>query len=448
MANEKRAKGSGSFFKRGDIYYLSVAVNGKRKAHCLHCTTLREAEKKALEKLPKSLQTATSSEEIALHIGKQRGLIADALALPVHQAWQAFQTCPERGDCKQTTLDWYAGIWTRFETWLTTSHPETQTMKDLNRKIISEYAKDLWASGTSASTYNHHVVCLRLVCNAIAEQSGLGENPFKHIEKKRTEKKERLGFTLSDINKIMEVFADESFKVANKEEFKVLFSIGIFTGMRFGDCCMLKWDNVDYHKSLISVTPQKTSRINRKVKIPILPALQDALKVAEIWKVDGYVIPKLAERYGRYLDGIVRDYCSILDKAGFDAVTEGAKREGGQIVKGRGTNRRKYGFHSFRHTFASICASKGVPITTLAEILGDNVTTLQSYYLHPSEEMRAKVTGAMQLTSPDLKVLEVQECAIAPRLSDKEKLKAIVDVISHASASTPELERILKILQS
>lgn len=440
----RRTKGAGSICWIRDSYYLFYTTNGKRRSICLHATTIDDAKKNAEEFLPKSLQTATTKEQVAVHIAEARQLISDAKAIQLSDAWAAFEASPERGDCKEVTLEWHKRIWTRFTTWMADKHPEVKTLKIISASIAAEYATHLWGTGMSGATYNNQFASLRTVLNTLAFQAGLSKDPFKGIERKRPEKKERLGFSLADIAKIMEVFKEEKFYVLNKQEMEVLFNIGIFTGMRLGDCCLLKWESVDFQNNLISVTPIKTSRIQRKVKIPILSDLLTALKTAESWKDEtGFVLPKMAKRYGRNVDGIVHDYCDILDHAGFNAVTEGAKRENGKIVEGRGTSRRKYGFHSFRHTFASICAAKGVPITTLSEILGDNVTTLQSYYLHPSEEMRQKVAGALQAPQPVL----LSDSASSAKTSDKDKLRAIADYISHTKP-TKDMKAILRILQS
>ncbi len=440
MPRANRSKGSGTLYRKNEVYYLRYMVAGKRKAKCLHVSTRAEAEKEADKVLPKSLRFAESKAEIAVHIAEAKRFITDSKALPIKSAWSAFETCPERGDCKAATLTWYESIWARFEEWISANHPEIKTLRDVDRALAAEYANNLWASGISATTFNHQLVCLRTICNALAVQASLSEIPFRHIEKKRTEKKERLGFTLADIDSIMAVFKDPDFNVLNKAELEILFGIGIYTGMRLGDCCLLKWESVDFPKNLITVVPQKTSRIHRTVRIPILPQLRSVLDSAKVWKnALGFVLPKMADRYKRNVYGIVHDYSAVLDKAGFNAINKGAKRKDGKILEGRGTNRRKYGFHSFRHTFASICAASGVPITTLSEILGDNVSTLQAYYLHPSEEMREKVAGALQP-----KALPAPE---ETSLSPEAKLEAIADIVSKGKPSK-ELKAILKILRN
>ena len=54
--------------------------------------------------------------------------------------------------------------------------------------------------------------------------------------------------------------------------------IGIYTGLRLGDCCKLDWSQINIAQSVIQLMPQKTRRHHgRIVTIPIHPALGQAL---------------------------------------------------------------------------------------------------------------------------------------------------------------------------
>lgn len=48
--------------------------------------------------------------------------------------------------------------------------------------------------------------------------------------------------------------------------------------------------------------------------------------------------------------------------------------------------------HDFRHTYATKLLSEGVDIRTVASLLGDTVATVESVYIHYSDEMRKKAT--------------------------------------------------------
>ena len=219
----------------------------------------------------------------------------------------------------------------------------------------------------------------------------------------------------------------------HSEETRLLFYLLAFSGLRLADAALLKWASVNEAKGMIVTHPVKTRQIAREVHIPIHPALKPELEAAKEWKADEkavYVMPKLAARYNSNPDGINDDIQRVLKWNCFE------QRHNVEGMR----NRRLYGAHSFRHFFASQCANSGVPISLLADILGDNIATLQKYYIHASDESRRKVIDAL----PSVQSLPA---ASTTKKSDSDKLKQIADILQQAKP-TAELEAILAVLQS
>ncbi len=134
---------------------------------------------------------------------------------------------------------------------------------------------------------------------------------------------------------------------------------------------------------MLSLIPVKTRGIQRWVHIPIHPELRK-----ELLKVDmkqTYVMPHIAERYLKNPTGVKLDFMSILDKA---KLTDFKARE-------RGRGRRLYGYHSFRHTFASTASNSGSGITTLGALLGDNPRTLEKYYIKVNDENKINAVNSL-----------------------------------------------------
>ncbi len=161
--------------------------------------------------------------------------------------------------------------------------------------------------------------------------------------------------------------------------------IGIFTGMRIGEICALKWEDIDFKNKLINVnktvqriynpldefekskiviTPCKTENSQRN--IPIAPDLYKILKTLRTTDND-YILTgtnKLIEprTFRKFYTKMMKE-CGIIP------------------IK----------FHSLRHTFASINIENGTDIKTISEILGhsDISITLQTY-THTSNKAKAK----------------------------------------------------------
>lgn len=158
--------------------------------------------------------------------------------------------------------------------------------------------------------------------------------------------------------------------------------ITLNTGLRIGEICALKWEDIDLQNKVIRIRSsvirvsdsesslKKTKYIISEPKtrtsirdIPITSKLYMLLENAD--KKNGFVLSDdenfICPRTFEYrFHQILRKY-SIPD-----------------------TN-----FHTLRHTFATRCVEKNVDTKTLSEILGhSNVSITLNYYVHPSFEAK------------------------------------------------------------
>ena len=83
--------------------------------------------------------------------------------------------------------------------------------------------------------------------------------------------------------------------------------------MRRGDCCCLKWKDVDLEQRFITV---KTTKTRQTVTIPIFPALHKELNQLR-GNGSKYVFPEAAAMYRRNPDGITLRVRHVLAQAGF-----------------------------------------------------------------------------------------------------------------------------------
>lgn len=161
--------------------------------------------------------------------------------------------------------------------------------------------------------------------------------------------------------------------------------IAVYTGMRIGEVCALKWENIDLNKKLINVertlqrvyiekkktkviiTPPKTKTSERKIPIPSI--LYDELKKKSVnYKKEAYV---LTGDENKYIEP--RTFQYVYKKI----------LEGGQV---------KYrNFHCLRHTFATRCVRVGMDIKSLSEVLGhSDVNITLNRYVHSSYDSKKK----------------------------------------------------------
>lgn len=161
--------------------------------------------------------------------------------------------------------------------------------------------------------------------------------------------------------------------------------ISIYTGMRIGEICALKWEDIDFGKKLINVnktlqrvyiekkktkviiTPPKTKTSERKIPIPSI-LYNELKKLSTLYDKQAYVITGNVEKYME-----PRTYQSVYKK----------------VLKEK---RIKYrNFHCLRHTFATRCIRVGMDIKSLSEVLGhSDVNITLNRYVHSSYDSKKK----------------------------------------------------------
>jgi len=423
-----RQKGSGYIFKRGKFFYLQFDVAGKRKIISLKTTERREADAKANELLSPAVN-ARDKEEVILHAARARKLVT-ASSINLANVWNEYLKHSSRPDSSPGTLGNYERHWNNFTDWLKEVHPEIVKLSQITPETARKYAAYLWEEKDrkiTANTFNYHMKSLALITRILKGKAGIDVNPWTadNISRKTELKQRRKEFSREQVNQIFDSFQNEALHILNRQEMGALFKIAAFTGLRLIDAVLLKWDSIDLARNIISLIPMKTRKTGRDVNIPIHPLLNEVFELAQEWKDDsGFVLPKVSERYKTNPDGVKCDCIRILEFNGF--------KERGE---GRGRSRRLYGFHSFRHFFASTCADAGVPAATLAEILGDNIQTLNKYYVHAQEESRVKMLHALDNGTKQL--------AVSGMEPEREKLIKLAH-----SVNIQAIKKALKILES
>lgn len=161
----------------------------------------------------------------------------------------------------------------------------------------------------------------------------------------------------------------------------------LYTGMRLGEICALKWENINIregylivsstvqrlsieqengnNKSMLFVTPPKSETSMRRIPFPsfLVPALEQISKAAA---KDSFLLKSKSKapmdpRTFQY------QYKRFLYKAGVPY----------------------YNFHTLRHTFATRCITSGMDPKTLSEILGHaDIKITMDYYFHSSFEFK------------------------------------------------------------
>lgn len=160
----------------------------------------------------------------------------------------------------------------------------------------------------------------------------------------------------------------------------------LYTGMRIGEICALKWENIDLKEKNIYVkkTLQRVyDTENKKTKIIIdKPKTENSIRC----------IPLNSKIYGE-LNKIRKGFS---EKDFFLTGADGIYIEP-RVYQNyyknmlKSSKVKEYNFHVLRHTFATNCIEVGMDIKSLSEILGHaTVDITLNRYVHSSRKMKEK----------------------------------------------------------
>jgi integrase len=318
-------------------------------------------------------------------------------------------------DITSSTKRIYGTYIRSFLNFLKDSNYKIKEMKQVTKKIVEEYCQYL-VDTCSSENYNNKIHTLRKIFNTLKEEGRYIENPFDDVKFRKQSLKCRRAFTTEELYKILNHIKDD-------KQMLCLFSLGLYTGLRIGDCACLKWENVDLFKKIISIVPNKTKRFNQSaIIIPIHDSLYNILCSFKNLNIDDvYVIPKIKDYYeGGLLTAKIK---KIFEKLGINMQTTD---ENGKV-------KRVVSFHSLRHTFVSMNINNGLSPLLVQKIVGHSSIDMTNHYFHSNENVVRTGINAM----PDLlenkevnKIDDNIEKSELLNLFDKDKDKSLNDTLN------------------
>lgn len=259
-------------------------------------------------------------------------------------------------------------------------------IQDINRNDVETFCSELLVSGGKKGN--------GLAPKTVSDIFSVIKNVFGYAENYKELKVANIrNITIKQNTKTMRVLSMQEqekldlFLRSNISYSNLSILLSLYTGIRIGELCALKWGDIDFEnqcfmvnktlqriqnkgadlsepKTIIIITTPKSICSIRKIPLP-----DDICKLILNYKcgqdkyfatgTDHYVEPRTMEN--RF--NAVLERCHI----------------------------NKSNFHTLRHTFATRCIEVGFDVKSLSEILGHaNVNITLNRYVHPSMEAKRK----------------------------------------------------------
>lgn len=266
---------------------------------------------------------------------------------------------------------------------------------ELDKGMIEAWMNKL-KKRLAPQTVNDAFVLLRSALNDAVENDRLTENKALKVKKLKTEKKKPNALDAKERARLL-ADLDTAHPFPENPRAVLAIKIALFTGMRVGEICALRWKNVDFKHGLIEVC-EALGRVNDSGSELYVKAPKSESGVRVIPMPD-YLKPLLEARK--------KDMRAQCTEAG-------VKFKGDLYVLGDidgapmtphavslswrkrcirlnlvGVNGERPKFHDLRHTYATYAISSGADVVSVSKILGHaQVSTTLDIYA--ADDMEAK----------------------------------------------------------
>lgn len=353
--------------KRKDGRYVGkfiaeYAENGKAQYHYVYGKTYEEAENKVL--IGREIATRFLSGRY-IKVGK------------VYREWlNAVVNC-----VKESTLANYRN---KFEKHILPEFGDIPCA-DLTAGKINAFINKKLADGLSASYVRDIFTVFKTMLKYAQEEYGFRLS-LKNVVLPKAERKQVEKISDTEQKKLV------SYLKANMSLTAFGILLSLFMGLRIGEICGLKWEDIDFQNKILHIhrTVQRISSTNgnRKTRI-VISTPKSATSFRDI------VIPDALMKYFE----MFRSEADHFILSGTDKPVEPRTMQYRYKKILRTADVENHNYHKLRHTFATNSAEKGFNVKALSAVLGHSSVTLTlNRYIHPDRTYERRLMNmCMQL---------------------------------------------------
>lgn len=381
-------------------YYYSFMMNGKRyNGTCKDCRSKAEAVQfeSKIRDFVKNMRTITNEKALLIQYHRE---ITGAKDIPLAELAEIAIRKPQAVNRSENENYLYRIRWKNFVSFMNYYYPEVKLASDILKnhaehyiQFLNEYGafnKAVFRGGKiikcqklAPATILQYISSVDFILTKTKDDTGISGSPFFYKEITRPKKinaVDREAFTPDELRIISEnMFQFPKYqkltafeKMENPPRLGQLFMIAFYTGLRLGDCCNLRWKDIDFQAGIIRV---KTRKTGKDVEIPIMPELFTFLidhrnKEEKSGNLHVFIFPFWQDLHRRSASQICYYVKSFFKEIGIQSnrISEAGRK---QPVKT---------FHSFRHTFATLAISHGIPLNVVQSIVGHSSAKMTEYY--------------------------------------------------------------------
>lgn len=260
-------------------------------------------------------------------------------------------------------------------------------LSSISPEVLQKFINDKHRAKFARKTLTiFHSVLNNSLRQAVYPYKLIKENPMQYVklprmERKKVTKDDLKVITLGQVQTILDFLGKDN-------TFYIPFLIGFHTGMRRGEVCALMWDKVDLVEGTIEVDKAMTRKKKDWVLGP--PKNNSSFRTFQI----GASLVNLLKKHKLQQKKNKLKYGKFYQDSNYVCTKENGEFVSPYSVKYSCENIQKklsigFGFHSLRHTHATLLLERGAPIKDVQHRLGHARASITiDTYLHLTEKMQ------------------------------------------------------------
>ena len=244
----------------------------------------------------------------------------------------------------------------------------SMNIESIDTDTVVKLLTEMRDKGYAAATINMTLRLLSSILKAAVDSELILKNPCRSIKYgKQQTKTEQRALSVEE-QKVLE------------DSGELFIYLGLYTGMRVGEICGLKWSDIDWENRTITVnrTVQREKQWKEKSRLVAgSPKTESSFRVIPLAEILCSELKKKYSDSNVFIMGkgerpcdprtLERKLKKITEKAGIDDIH----------------------FHSLRHTFATRMISAGIDVKTTSSLLGhSSIKTTLEIYTHSNLDMK------------------------------------------------------------
>ena len=346
--------------------YIRERVDGKIKYGYIFAHSYKDAKEKLIHARQKNLTNLLMKTEISNYLFSE-----------ISDEW----ICVNNSNWKESTLVKYTNI---LNSYLLPAFGE-KNIFHISRENVNNYISELLnhggckGKGLSPKSVNSIISVMKNIFEYAEINKGYNLINFKGLNTKQIQHPMRI-LNMNEQQKL------NTYLLKNQNDVTMGILISLYTGLRVGELCALKWGDISFEDKCIHINKtmqrlQIKGNPNRKTEILIsAPKSECSIRDIPIPETLFEVLKKHQQSFDTYvLTGSKNRYIEprtmhnkfkfVLKKADIPYMN----------------------FHCLRHTFATRCIELGFDIKSLSEILGHaSVQITLNRYVHPSMQLKQR----------------------------------------------------------